>query len=259
MTTHLVGPGDAMVVRLYRSRHLDDFGPRRSRDGRYRFVDSSRVRHQLELAARRRVGSLVFEGPVLNADSGMARMLAGAFERHLGDQELAIPCAKWLPKGPFTPQVMKMLRRVERLEIDFQSTDERTRALYRERYSYAQYASTLRQLERHSIEPTLNVTVGLPGEDESSLLETFRSAFSLAPARVRMTRFEVAHGSFFFRNSAKYQVSFEHDPPHCVKSHAAAREVELRWFVQMHRKSISSYNYWRGKARESAMVKTGHF
>jgi hypothetical protein len=165
-----------MVVRNYNERATD-----------VELYPASQVIADMKAAAACRRREIVLQGTIINITAERARTLASAYLRFLGPQGTQIAQARWLPKGPLGPRVLALLRNVRELDIDFQSSNVRVRRRYPERYRHTAYVRTLEALRRASIEPTLCIQVGLPGDDEAGLLETCRRAYSLNPRRVSMT------------------------------------------------------------------------
>jgi hypothetical protein len=99
-------------------------------------------------------------------------------------------------------------------------------------------------LRGHSIEPTVCVTVGIPGDDQYTILETLRAAYSLRPSRVQLHPMTAPPGSHFDRNRRRYGVSIEPDPPFRITRHLTANTLELKWLIKIARASIAGYNKW---------------
>jgi hypothetical protein len=192
---------------------------------------ASRLIADMKAAAARRRRDIVLEGAILNITAERARTLASAYRRFLAGHGTHIARAAWLPTGPLGPGVLTLLRHVRELEIGFQSSHARVRRLYRERYRHAAYVRTLAALRRASIEPTLCIQVGLPGDDEAGLLETCRRAYSLNPRRVTVTLAATAE-------------------------ELGERNLERQW--RSARMSADSYNHWKRVAEERRARKVAH-
>jgi hypothetical protein len=190
---------------------------------------------------------IALDGPVINPTPGHARNLARAFNR-VGE-DVRIVHGRWLPTGPQTPGVAALLRRVDDLEVECRSTGASARRRYRERYSLRSLRATMDWLRDQSIEPTVYVTVGIPGDDQYTLLETLRAAYSLRPFRVQLHPMTVPPGSHFDRNRRRYGVSTEPDPPFKIARHITANALELKWLIKIARTSIAGYNKWSKLSR----------
>jgi hypothetical protein len=219
-----------------------DLGSRLEPRDRYRFTPESRLASELRSALQEGVSEVALDGSLVNPEPVHAESLARLFSEL--PEEITIPFARWQPTGPRSPSMIPLLRRIRELEIPYQSTGRRARALYRTRHPHRCHAATLKWLGKHGIKPTLSIEVGLPGDDELTLLETLRRVYSLRPSRVQLHQACAPPGGHLDRHRARYRLTSEPDPPFRVKSHLTADRLELAWTIRICRTSIAGYNRW---------------
>lgn len=244
-----MGEGRTISLRHYDELAPGDFGRRLDPADRYRFSGRSRMVAELDDARDLDAVGVELAGPLINPAPGHAETLASVFGRL--PEGVRIPHARWLPTGPRTSPVAALLRRVDELEIEYQSTGSRARRHYRERYPHRSLKATMAWLGEHAIRPTLCVTVGIPGDDQFTLLETLRRVYSLRPSRVQLHPLLAPPGSHFDRNRSRYQLISEPDPPYRVASHTSANRLELKWMIRICRTSIAGYNKWSKLSRRA--------
>jgi hypothetical protein len=139
------------------------------------------------------------------------------------EKAFSIAYAEWLPQGPYTPPILALLKSVRKLQIDMRTGIGSGRP----NDPYGDHGEAIAILRRHSIEPILNVFVGMPGDTEPDLIETLRHVFFLKPAFVKITRFHATPG--------------RHESPD-------ASETDR--LLRLCRVSADSYNWWMKAAEK---------
>jgi hypothetical protein len=235
--------GGSFVLTHYAELEPGEFGKRLAPGDRYCFTSKKKLASDLSTAMEQKVANIALDGPVVNPDSSHAESLVQVF----GDlpDEVTIAFGRWLPTGPRTSSIIPLLRRFDELEIDYQSAGRRARPHYRVRHPHRSYAATMTWLRKHSIEPTVSICVGIPGDDQFALVETLRCVYSLRPARVQLHMLCVPPGSYFDRHRDRFRLASEPDPPYRVTSHSTAGRLEMKWMTRICRKSIAGYRRWR--------------
>jgi hypothetical protein len=235
-----------LVLEHYRDLDPGPFGPPPPSGRRFEPTPGARIRAQLSAAATSAHTEIELRGPVLNPVAGHAATLASAFAGARPD--LRVRRAEWLPPGQPTPALLPLLRRIDALEIEYQSTAQAARRLYRQRFSHHRYQALIEWLHRHRIEPILLVRPGLPGDSEATVVETLRRIYSLRPARVRVEPFTAEPGSFFAANRERFRLAVEEEPPYRVLAHRWASSFDLRWLAAICEKSVADYSHWKSVA-----------
>lgn len=180
-------------------------------------------------AARRHACGIELNDPVVNRSPGRARELAAAYRKYSEKHEARILHAQWLPGGPYTRDVLHLLRHVEDLQIDFASIDQGSLECKEQQYSEDGYAATLARLRKSSVEPTLNIIVGLPYETEAGVLEALTRAYALAPNRVSVSQFVADPDSRALQRPSRHRAS----------------AIQINRLLHICQVSANSYNYWK--------------
>lgn len=240
-----VHDGKVIVINNYREICQGMFGEKLLTRARFDLWPVTDILNAMGRASKCAASEIRFLGPILNINEKRAADLARAYTRCFGTVGKPIRYAKWLPKGPYTDQVRWLLSNVQDLEMDFQSVKVEVQKLYRERYTLSEYISTYARLRKMAVQPVLNITVGIPGDDERSLFETLQYAYSLRPRAVRISLFTAEPTSYFFENKNYYRALFDERPPFHIRSHRDANAQVLKGLLQRCKMSADSYNYWK--------------
>lgn len=171
---------------------------------------------------------ITLQDPVINRTPKRARQLAAAYRRQFSKKGVPILRAQWLPGGPYTCDVLHLLRHVKDLRIDFQTPLAHLRGCNHRSYSQTEYEETLAKLRRFSIRATLNIYLSLPNTTEAAL-KTLTHAYRLGPSRVSIAPFDARVESRFLRSGLRQIVS--------------STESQRLW--QICQVSADSYNYWK--------------
>ncbi len=245
----LRGAGLPFILEHYREREPSLAGSPEAFARQFDLAPASRIRADLRTAQAWAAPSIALRGWVVNPEESHARTLARAFRRHAGNA--TIPFARWLPHGPHTPEVVELLRRVERLEVDYPSSSAEAARFFRPGCGHDAVVSTLGWLRSRSIEPSVCVWAGVPGDDQDSHIETLRRVYALRPSRVNLRGLLAPPGSFLYGQKEKLGLVVDPFPPHHVLGHEGANPFLCRWILEVCRKSANGYNLWTWHARRT--------
>jgi hypothetical protein len=232
----------SFVFAHYGELEPGEFGKRLDPADQYCFASKKELSSGLSNVMDRGMAGIALDGPVVNPESSHTENLVQVFGEL--PAEVTIAYGKWLPTGPRTSSMIPLLRRFGELEIDYQSAGQKARRHYRVRYPHRSYAATMKWMRLHSVEPTVSVCVGIPGDDQFALVETLRRVYSLRPARVQLHMLCVPPGSYFDRHRDRFRLTNEQDPPYRITSHSTAVRLEMKWMARICRKSIAGYRRW---------------
>lgn len=206
-----------------------------------RYFPLERIKKELKLLLESNVGTIYLMDPTFNLKKGRSIEILDYFLKFRKNSKLHLEI-----KAEFLDEelVEKLYRAgIEFLEIGLQTINKKALKNVRRSFDPRLFRRNINLLNKRNIKYSIQLIVGLPGDDYEGFKASLDWVFGLEPPLIEIFKLMVLPGTSLRSNSRHFKIKFEIAPPYFVRRSFSFSSKELEKMENLGKTALFFYKY----------------